>query len=150
MNKRHAKPTTAQLLNRVYRKQLEMERTLDELTSRTGVLLTASSVAHSGQRMLSERMETIRDGTLTTVKTLVDHCSRLLREKETLMKMRQANDFMADAPRDFETANMTVKMRYGENPIIGPCMFSLLHRLGVRCAVCGELELDSGAYNDAH
>lgn len=79
-SKRHDKPTQEQLLNRIYRRQIAMSAQLD--------------ILQVGQRMLSERVESLRLSN-DTVKTLADHCARLLREKESLMKLYHANDFMA-------------------------------------------------------
>ena len=150
MNKRHAKPTTAQFAARTYRKVIGLEHAMARLEA------ALTGEMRSGQQMLSQRMESLREGSEATMKTLADHCSRLLREKETLMKMRQANTFMADAPRDFTTADMSVKCY--EHPVARAagwgCGFKLLHRVGVRCAVCGELEMPNafqeGHNNDAH
>jgi hypothetical protein len=147
MNKRHAKPTTAQLVSRVYRKQLDMEK---QFVDQLALLRLDFERLASGQRMLSERLESIHEGNLATVKTLADHCARLLREKETLMKAAQAlhdsHAYMSEplkkweAPRDFDMATMTVKVR--EYPFDRGCGFKLLHRPGVRCEVCGELTLE--------
>lgn len=169
MNKRHAKPTTAQLTGRIYRRLLEVQANQADIGEITldvkDELRETRDEMRSALKMLSMRLESLTDlvqiltnshtGTFATV---IDHCARLLREKETLMKMRQANDFMADAPRDFDTANATVKCY--ERPVASMhafgftgCGFKLLHRVGVRCAVCGELELPNAAQegqNDAH
>lgn len=108
MNKRHAKPTTAIMINRLYRRQIKLETLVTQLSiqwrdaqQRRGptpgeeftIFLRSITgeqreirgelgVILSGQKMLSERMESFR--------VLADHCARLLREKETLQKMMQA------------------------------------------------------------
>jgi hypothetical protein len=68
VSKRHAKPTTQQLAERIYRRQLKFERML------------LNQMAHIRLDIVSARRED-REHT----KTLIDHCARLLREKETLM-----------------------------------------------------------------
>jgi hypothetical protein len=60
-NKRHAKPTTAQLVARMYRHQLKF---------------------HSEIRSAVAMVHTRIDG----MSVLAAHCERLLREKETLQK----------------------------------------------------------------
>jgi hypothetical protein len=72
---RHRKPTTVMLFNRLYRQQLqlaqnqiEMRADIDRLLKRTEILVV-----------------------------LTDHCQRLVREKETLLKLVQANRYMAEA-----------------------------------------------------
>jgi hypothetical protein len=86
MNKRHAKPTTAQLISRIYRKQIAIENQLVDI----GIIALAAKDEIEDTRaevrgalaMLSTRMESFR--------VLADHCARLLREKETLMAMSTA------------------------------------------------------------
>src|SRR6267142_2629384 len=97
MNKRHAKPTSTQLLARIYRRQLAIE-----------------SETRSALAMLSTRMESFR--------VIVDHCARLLKEKETLMSM-------IDRQRGLNEPVL-------ENPMPVTCAFASTHRPGVRCAVC--------------
>jgi hypothetical protein len=111
MNKRHAKPTAQQLANRTYRKYIDMQHDIKTLMS--------------GQRMLSERMESFR--------ILADHCARLLKEKETLMTQR-ANDSMTFPQR----ATLPHELLVEGGPYPAPtCSVISLHRTGVRCAVCG-------------
>lgn len=170
MNKRHAKPTTMQLTARIYRRLLEVQSNQadigDIVVNVNEELSDIRGEMRSALAMLSERLESFRDEFAAfrvsadmrqdTLRTLTDHCVRLLREKETLMRMHQANDFMAEAPRDFTTADMSVKCY--EHPVARAagwgCGFKLLHRVGVRCAVCGELEMPNafqeGHNNDAH
>jgi len=87
MNKRHAKPTTMQLVARIYRKQIAMEIRLTKMYEYFGLmdyhlginertLRDNFKALRSGQAMLSQRMESFR--------ILADHCTRLLKEKETL------------------------------------------------------------------
>jgi hypothetical protein len=104
MNKRHAKPTTAQLVARMYRKQIAMEAHLAEtrkyisdndyhLGVNERTIRDKFNVVLSGQAMLSERVESFRE----TTKTLADHCARLLREKETLQKENATLRALADS-----------------------------------------------------
>jgi transposase-like protein len=134
MNKRRAKPTAQQLANRTYRKQIATEKfivnQLEWITSRLRSL-------QSGQKMLAELIESVRLAQVDTMKPLADHCRRLLREKESLMK---ANAFMAEAPRSIST-----RLDVNAFPRIQVCGFKLLHRPGIRCAVCGELSMADGA-----
>jgi hypothetical protein len=135
MNKRHAKPTSAQLLSRIYRQQIALRAEV--------------ALLQSGQRLFSERMESMheelhRNDCLThrrmealtdlvqiltdshtgTYATVVDHCARLLREKETLMSMI-----------DRERA---LNGHVWKNPMLPSvtCAFASTHRAGLRCAVC--------------
>jgi len=124
MNKRHAKPTSAQLLARIYRRQLAME-----------------SETRSALAMLSTRMESFR--------VIVDHCARLLKEKETLMSMidqqRGLNEPVWENP--MPTGGGGAKLgtimpsATGTNGAPSQltnvtCAFASTHRPGVRCAVC--------------
>jgi len=115
MNKRHAKPTSAQIMHRIYRQQIALRAEFASL--------------QSGQRMLSDRMEAFR--------VLADHCARLLREKDTLAKivaryqgppsaLRQANDFMSHLTRRV-------------NDRATPCGFVNTHRPGIQCSICGAV-----------
>ena len=80
MNKRHAKPTSRQLLERIYRRQIAIDARLDVLESHLDVDL------HRRTGML---------------RTITEHCIRLLGEKATLMELvhreqlSEANRFMA-------------------------------------------------------
>ena len=70
MTKRHAKPTAAALSDRTYRHVLAFKRTL------------LNQMAHIRLDLAAARREDREH-----MKTLIDHCARLLREKETLQKM---------------------------------------------------------------
>lgn len=81
-SKRHAPPNVLGLINRIYRRQLAMQ-----------------SEHRSALAMLNQQFESLR--------TITDHCTRLLREKETLMKM-------VDALRDQAlTPTAILRERYG-------------------------------------
>jgi hypothetical protein len=70
---RHRPPTTEQLFNRVYRQQVKTEKTVRDLQAEVARLTARTQI--------------------TAV--VADHCRRLLREKATLMKLVEANQFMA-------------------------------------------------------
>lgn len=80
MTKRHAKPTPAQLMERIYRHQIASDKRLDAIEA---------LMEHDGV------------GRTVLLKTITEHCWRLLREKETLMRMvedydvRTANAYLA-------------------------------------------------------
>jgi len=69
MTKRHAKPTAAALSERTYRHVLAFKRTL------------LNQMAHIRLDIAAARREDREH-----MKTLIDHCARLLREKETLQR----------------------------------------------------------------
>jgi hypothetical protein len=68
-SKRHAKPTAAALSERTYRHVLAFKRTL------------LNQMAHIRLDIAAARREDREH-----MKTLIDHCARLLREKETLQR----------------------------------------------------------------
>jgi hypothetical protein len=80
MTKRHAKPTSAQLIARMYRKVLEFKLSLLN-------------------QMALMRLDIARERALDReqLKTITDHCARLLKEKETLQ--RQVERMQALAPK---------------------------------------------------
>lgn len=171
VNKRHAKPTSAQLLARIYRRQISLDAAITQLAikerDRSFLYNARMDSLVSGQKMLSERMESFR--------VLVDHCHRLLKEKETMQKeleksksplsgyqsqLKQANTFMAQAipTPDTETIeypcgcsatgiaplppacgvhNQIVKRSDFQGVRPAACSFESSHRTGIRCAVCG-------------
>lgn len=119
MTKRHAKPTTAQLVARIYRKLIAIEANQADI----GMIALDAKEAIGEMRIESR-------ATMGTVKILTDHCARLLREKETLMKrvqLKEANDFMARVPTVYERVP-------GEL-----CVFAHLHRENIECGVCGRV-----------
>jgi hypothetical protein len=69
MTKRHAKPTSAQLVERTYRQMLQFKLTL--LNQMALMRLDIATERHRDREHM---------------KTLADHCARLLKEKETLQK----------------------------------------------------------------
>jgi len=131
MNKRHAKPTSAQLLARIYRRQLAME---SETRSALAMLSTRMEsmydelhrndcLTHRRIEALTDLVQILTDSHTGTYATVVDHCARLLREKKTLMSM-------IDRQRGLNEP-------VWENPFPSPsCAFASTHRPGVRCAVC--------------
>jgi hypothetical protein len=77
---RHLPPTSEMLWNRVYRRQVRTEHALKDLRAEVARLTAHTEITA----------------------TLADHCRRLLREKETMMKVIEANRFMnAALPRRF-------------------------------------------------
>jgi hypothetical protein len=79
MTKRHAKPTALQLAERSYRHALSFKRTL--LNQMAHIRLDIS------QARREDREHIVK---------LIDHCARLLREKETLMRQVYAVKEMKD------------------------------------------------------
>jgi hypothetical protein len=100
-SKRHAKPTALQLAERTYRKVMALSREVADLRK----LQLKSYEAHL---------------------PLIDHCARLLREKETLQRQLYAVQELKDS---------------------SPCAWRHSHRLGVRCGACGHLEISEDNYN---
>ncbi len=151
-SKRHAKPTSAQLVARMYRRQIALETEIMQLSIRERdrdlVSINRLDSLASGQRMLSERMESFR--------VLADHCARLLREKETLMKRQKDATWNGITP---ETAECIRSLRTGSihteaeqlfkrfesrankypYSSVDPskCSFASSHVIGIVCGICG-------------
>ena len=159
MTKRHAKPTSAQLVARIYRKQItiesEMRSALAMLSARVDSMY--QDLSNNGrilQTILYDSKEAREDNLATlpmlrrhldreaqgqahlrvTARTLADHCARLLREKETLMKMRPSS-LHADYER---VVHKFEKPPNGERAGISPdnCSFKGTHQRGVVCMLC--------------
>ena len=125
------KPTTAKkkarpslpmielLVSRIYRRQIQMEKDLQLANEELyATRITVESLA-SGQKMLSERVESVisdlshmgnvLDARIDTLAPIVKHCERLMREKVALQERtfeaewRAANNYMA-APLRPETS----------------------------------------------
>jgi len=79
-NKRHAKTTAAALAERTYRKVLKFHSTL------------LNQMAHIRLDIAAARGEDREH-----MKTLIDHCARLLREKETLQRQLYAVKELKDS-----------------------------------------------------
>jgi hypothetical protein len=151
MTKRHAKPTTAQLVDRIYRKQLAMYDYFAEMDRHLGInertLRDNFDSLRSGQKMLSERLDSLN--------ILASHCERLLREKETLQKqveILKANpSYLVGTPEHSSATEQELRRAasYMAAPLrpreriesghvrLDPCMFGHLHRAGTTCKVCG-------------
>lgn len=123
MSKRHAKPTPAQVLSRIYRRQLVLEKKIERFTTPSQHLNDIHSrlrhldmqvgemCSGLGKTLLGRIADLIRSVQQkdATIKTLADHCARLMREKETLVDLvpdsvlaehfREANEFMSDPLR---------------------------------------------------
>jgi hypothetical protein len=78
MTKRHAKPTSAQLVARTYRKLLDVDTRLGMIRIHQLTQIERLEKLCSGQQMISQRLESLR--------VIADHCARLLKEKETLQR----------------------------------------------------------------
>jgi hypothetical protein len=75
-SKRHAKPTAAALAARTYRKVLAMEKRLEN----------QMALIRLDMQSLSLDMHSLAKFTAKTMRPILDHCVRLLREKETLQR----------------------------------------------------------------
>jgi hypothetical protein len=87
-SKRHAKPTAAQLSERTYRRVLAIEKRL----ARDNAPITEPSLASLqaigwGARKDINDLGHAMHAEFATIRTLTDHCARLLREKETLQRI---------------------------------------------------------------
>jgi hypothetical protein len=120
--KRHAKPSSAQLIARIYRKQLAMEANQSDIGDVVIEVKDGIDEMRSAVAMLSQRMESYRE----TTKTLTDHCARLLKEKETLQ--RQVERLRAPTRMLSHTRVMPPTIQ---------CAFVSTHVDGVPCGVCG-------------
>jgi hypothetical protein len=134
MTKRHAKPTSAQLVARIYRKVVAMDSLLTDTIDANGEALDA---INSKLGLLMERVSSLNP--------IVDHCARLLKEKETLQKqiekMREPFKIVPGEPvYNVEITPVEVKMgTYTYTGVLGgACTLANLHRPGIRCGVCGE------------
>jgi hypothetical protein len=135
MTKRHAKPTSAQLVARIYRKVVAMDSLLTDTIDANGEALDA---INSKLGVLMERVSSLNP--------IVDHCARLLKEKETLQKqiekMREPFKIVPGEPvYNVEITPVEVKMgTYTYTGVLGgPCALAHLHRPDIRCGVCGEM-----------
>lgn len=136
--RRHAKPTAVALANRTYRKVIAVEHGFADLRQRLTVLEIQGEQTRSGQRMLSERIESYR--------VIVEHCARLLREKETVQRqLVEANEFMAELTRGSASPPPVLRDAISEPKrvqatLVKPvaCGFAATHIAGVKCFVCGE------------
>ena len=142
MTKRHAKPTSAQLAARTYRKVAGHRFSSLASIHANGDALQAID-AKLG--LLMERVSALNP--------IVDHCARLLKEKETLQRQVEAMknaplfsyDSAAAIPQAWPNAprSVSVPMTFIGPPDFqaarhGACAFASSHRAGIRCGVCGE------------
>ena len=126
-NKRHAKPTAAALSERTYRHVLAFKRTL------------LNQMAHIRLDLAAARREDREH-----MKTLIDHCARLLREKETLQRRLAA--FEAPLTGNCEIP-MATKASSFEEFIAGKCAWADKHRINERCIHCGEIQIAPENYD---
>src|ERR1700722_14541352 len=144
MTNRHAKPTAAALAERTYRKVLALRTTL------------LNQMAHIRLDLAAERREDREH-----MKTLIDHCARLLREQETLQRqlyaVRELKDSAQYGQRDsklFESnvggldwSKYTPKPATHEAFIAGKCAWADKHRINERCIHCGEIQIAPENYD---
>ncbi len=74
---RHRPPTPTMLFNRTYRQQLKLAKAVEAMREEIARLNSRSQ----------------------TFVVIVNHCERLVREKETLLRLVQANQYMMGADR---------------------------------------------------
>jgi uncharacterized membrane protein YccC len=107
--KRHAKPTAEQLAERAYRKAIKMDDTLQSIApqidaSHALAERTYRKVLKFHSTLLNQMahirldIATARREDREHMKTLVDHCARLLKEKETLQRQLYAVKEMKENP----------------------------------------------------
>jgi hypothetical protein len=77
--------TLAQEVNRIYRRQIAIDRKLDVILEQLPELASAAFVQNAFGAVSHNAK--LHEHQAATIKTLADHVARLTREKETLMKM---------------------------------------------------------------
>jgi hypothetical protein len=87
MTKRHAKPTALQLAERTYRRVLAIERRLarDNAPITEPSLASLQAIGWGARKDINDLCHAMH-AEFATLRTLTDHCARLLREKETLQR----------------------------------------------------------------
>ena len=162
--KRHAKPSAEQLAARMYRKILAIEKLLggtDPEFAEPSLALIRNIAwgaradinelkleFRSALAMISERLESISGDHVSTVKELAQHCTRLLREKETLL--RTVRDNLDAQPKNGPLPNEAVTFMSAPLParvtcseVFSPprCRWEHLHKPNIVCAICGHLSV---------
>jgi hypothetical protein len=147
LTKRHTKPTSAQLAARMYRQLLAIKKEFGDQVALTRLNFNSNLLEMQCR--------------LADLKPIVDHCERLMREKETLQ--RQVEELKTHPlyvwpgapappapPLGYEWIQHGIPTIYSEPPQAtaalgdfqaarhGECAFASTHRAGVRCGVCGE------------
>jgi hypothetical protein len=132
-SKRHAKPTAQQLVERSYRHVIGLKRVLMKDATENRQLIRNDLKGIYDYIAEMDRHIGIQERTLRShVLALADHCARLLREKETLMR---------------RLALTGAKPAKWEDFMKGTCPFADNHRLNHACGVCGHLEISEDNYN---
>ena len=192
MTKRHAKPTsarkrkpptTAQMVGRIPKWLAGFEeRVVNQLallraqSERNAALM--HTILFDSEAAREDNLQTLpalrraidREGTgqahlRVTARTLVDHCQRLLKEKETLQRqierMREPFKIVPGEPLynvEMQPSASQVQISINDIPTLqtselrghagtldfqaarhGACAFASSHRAGIRCGVCGEM-----------
>jgi hypothetical protein len=123
---KRAKPTSAQLTDRIYRKVLAIEK-----------IMADAALIHVDNKVSLEAL-------YETMRTLTHHCERLLKEKETLAARCDALEALCKGKL---TPLDTWQWRpgHGWKQFTG-CNFAHLHTKGIRCAVCNWMEMPEDSY----
>jgi hypothetical protein len=116
VRKRHAKPTAMQLSERTYRKMLSLQREVADLRK----LQLRSYEAHL---------------------PLIDHCARLLREKETLQRMLAIEIGKSYTVTGEKVIDETDWDDLFERRSQNLCHFVENHKPNITCSHCGFLEM---------
>lgn len=148
------KPVTpAALAERTYRKMLALEKrsrdngadlmdTRKRLDQMYDELHRNDCLTHTRLDGLANLVQLLTDSHTSTYATLVTHCERLLREKETLQKMVDVNHYMARPLdkdwRDKLAADIMNREFLKSGPQWEECSVKHLHRDNVICGICGH------------
>jgi hypothetical protein len=119
-SKRHAKPTAQTLAERSYRHVLALRTTL-----------------LNQMALIRLDIVTARREDREHMKTLADHCARLLREKETLQRRLYAVQELKEPFSPAAIKDGTYKSLY--------CVKYERHRTGIKCDECGLTPWIDGA-----
>jgi hypothetical protein len=108
-SKRHAKPTAAQLAERTYRRVLAIEKRLarDNAPITEPSLSSLQAIGWGARKDINDLCHAMH-AEFATIRTLTDHCARLLREKETLQRRLYAVQELKDESKLCEVCGATV------------------------------------------
>lgn len=146
------KSTDKVTLERVYRRILAMDKDM----------VTQLAIVRLNQAANHAKL----DAKIDALAPIVAHCERLMREKETLRKLSEANQFMAEPPTltpaqrvevmrgwlqedepEPVAESMPIEPVVVKRPVFtwstsaSTCTWKHLHRPGIPCAICGNLEI---------